>query len=45
MDGDPEGTMDKVARPPTWLLAVTVVFALYLGFRLVEGVAWIVGKL
>ncbi|MEZ5096848.1 MAG: hypothetical protein R2731_12455 [Nocardioides sp.] len=45
MEGEPEGTADKVERPPTWLLAVMVVFALYLGFRLVEGIAWIVGKL
>ncbi len=44
MEGDPEGTADKGRRAPVWMLAIVAVFALYLGFRLVEGVVWFVGK-
>ena len=44
MDGEPEGTQDRSDRAPTWVLALAVIFVLYLGFRLVEGVVWIVGK-
>ena len=45
MDGEPEGTTVRRGRVHLGVLALAVVFALYLGFRLVEAVVWIVGKL
>jgi hypothetical protein len=45
MDGQPEGTTDRGRRASPWVLAIALVLAVYLGFRLVEGVVWILGKL
>ncbi|MHB1612977.1 MAG: hypothetical protein ACYCXA_01660 [Actinomycetes bacterium] len=44
MQGMPEGTgppSGRVRRIPGWAVASTVIFLLYLGFRLVQGVLWL----
>ena len=46
MDGKPEGTeQGRRGRRPWWLLALVVIFAGYLAFRLVQGLIWLVGQL
>lgn len=46
MAGKPEGTQRRRnGRRPKWLLVLVAVFALYLAFRLVEGIVWLVGQL
>jgi hypothetical protein len=46
MDGKPEGTQRRRGdRRPWWLVLLVVTFAAYLAFRLVQGVAWLVGLL
>jgi hypothetical protein len=45
MQAVPEGTDQPTgARRPRWLVVVGVLFLLYLGFRLVEGVIWLIGR-
>jgi hypothetical protein len=43
MQGTPEGT-DGERRPAhrVWVLLIAVIFAGYLGLRLVQGVVWVV---
>jgi hypothetical protein len=46
MDGAPEGTQPDQGGPrPRWLVVIALVFAVYLAFRLVEGVVWVGGQL
>jgi hypothetical protein len=45
MDGEPEGTGAARTRPPRWMIPLAVIFAIYLVFRLVEGVMWLTGRL
>jgi hypothetical protein len=46
MDGVPEGTQrGRHGRRPRWLLVLLAVFAVYLAFRLVQGIVWLVGLL
>lgn len=46
MQGKPEGTQRRTGgRRPRWLIALVVIFAVYLAFRLVQGVVWLVGLL
>jgi hypothetical protein len=44
MDGRPEGTEVVQRRRPAWLGIVVLLFALYLGYRLLEGVVWLIGR-
>ncbi len=46
MEGKPEGTEQRRrGRRPWWLVAVVVIFAGYLAFRLVQGLIWLGGQL
>jgi hypothetical protein len=46
MEGKPEGTQQRRGgRRPWWLVVLVVIFAGYLGFRLIQGLAWLVGLL
>jgi hypothetical protein len=45
MEGEPEGTGAAGVRPPRWMIPLIVIFAIYLGFRLVEAVMWLAGRL
>lgn len=45
MDGAPEGTTPRPIRLSRGWLVLSVVFVLYLLFRLVQGVLWLVHHL
>ncbi|NIJ13000.1 hypothetical protein FHU38_003344 [Saccharomonospora amisosensis] len=45
MSGVPEGTDHGGRRVSAWWLVVALVFAGYLVFRLVQGVAWLIQRM
>jgi hypothetical protein len=45
MDGEPEGTQAPARRRPVGSIIVIAVFAAYLGFRLVQGAIWMIGRI
>jgi hypothetical protein len=47
MDGYPEGTgpVSRLRARPRWQLVLAVIFAFYLIFRAIQGIAWLIGSL
>ncbi len=45
MEGSPEGTTQRPVRRSRAWLVFGIVFALYLIFRMVQGVLWLAGHL
>jgi hypothetical protein len=44
MDGEPEGTQAHGRSRLRWTVVVVAVFAAYLGFRLIQGAIWLIGR-
>jgi hypothetical protein len=44
MNGEPEGTQARGRPRLRWTIVVVAIFAAYLGFRLIQGVIWLIGR-